>query len=123
MSDGDKVIHAFPMSELPENILAHESSKPNDSYYCGHPTVSCDDHTRTVSCVKCGAVLDAFNFVLTNARHIQQAWDNYRQAKAKVAELNETIGRLSKEEKRLRARVKNLQSKEGAFNVHGTDKL
>ena len=119
----DKVIHAFPQAaEMQENILVPESSR--SVYFCDHPKVACDQHTRIVTCVKCGATLDPFDFLFSNARHIQLAWDHHRQAMAKVSTLNESINKLSKEEKRLKGRVRTLQAKAGdSIDIRGTDKL
>lgn len=112
MSD-DKVVRAFPVAEIPENLLAIEPRGAGVPYFCAHESVSLNEHDRVVNCARCGATLDPFNFLLSNARTIQMAWQNYREAQRKVSELNERIAVLAKEEKRLRAQVKRLQDKTG----------
>ena len=119
MATDDKVVHAFPSADpLPENILQVERDKL--SYYCQHPSILLDEHTRSVQCAKCGHILDAFDFLRNNGLHIQRAWDNHRQAQARVTVLNESINTLAREEKRLKALVKRLQDKSGAkLDVRG----
>jgi hypothetical protein len=112
MSD-EKVIHAFPANELPENLMAIEPKPVGVPYFCDHPAVRLNEHNRTVNCAKCGASLDPFNFLRNEARTIQRAWENHRAAQQKVNELNARIEALTKEEKRLRAQVKRLQEKSG----------
>lgn len=119
MSD-EKVVHAFPVSEMPENTLTIEPRNPALPLYCEHLEVRLNAHERTIHCAKCGAALDPFNFVLSNAKTIQRAWDNYRAANLKVRDFDERITVLAKEEKRLRAQVKRLQDKSGeVISVRG----
>lgn len=113
MSEGRKVVHAFPGSDLPENPLQIEPRNSALPYHCEHGSVRLNEHDRAIHCAKCGAALDPFNFVLSNARTIQRAWDSYRAASKIIAELNDRIGTLKKEEKRLRAQVKRLSDKSG----------
>jgi hypothetical protein len=112
MSD-EKVIHAFPTSELPENVMAVEPRRAGDPYFCAHPAIRLNEHDRTVHCAKCGAALDPFNFLLHETKTIQRAWESHRHVTTKVNELNERVTVLAKEEKRLRAQVKRLQEKSG----------
>lgn len=112
MSD-EKVVHAFPVAELPENLMAIEPRSPGEPLFCDHPSVRLNAHERTVHCAKCNAALDPFNFLLNNAKTIQRAWDNYRAANQKVGELTDRVMGLTREEKRLRAVVKRLREKSG----------
>lgn len=117
MSD-DNVIHAFGKAdELPENLL---QVRRDPTMYCAHASILLDEHDRSVQCCKCGATLDAFDFLRLNGLHIQMAWQNYRQAKSHVEALNESVSKLQREEKRLKALVKRLQDKTGAkLDVRG----
>ena len=112
MSD-DKVIHAFPASELPENLMMVEPRRPSEPYFCEHPAIRLNEHDRTVHCAKCGAALDPFNFLLNEAKTIQRAWENHRHTANTVSELNARVDVLKKEEKRLRAQIKRLHEKSG----------
>lgn len=117
---GEKIIqHTFGKADaLPENILKVE--RGTDTCYCAHGSILLDEHLRQVQCAKCGAVLDAFDFLRGNGTHIQRAWNNYRQAQGQVAALNESIAKLAREEKRLKALIRRLQDKSGAkLDVRG----
>lgn len=107
----DKVVHAFPTSDLPENLMQIEPRKASAVFFCSHEAIRIDPHDRLVFCVRCDATLDPFNYLLKNADQIRTAWDNYKQAKLKVDDLHERIQVLSKEERRLKDRVKRLQDK------------
>lgn len=120
----DKVVHAFPAADLPENLLGIEQRPAGVPYFCTHEAVTLNEHDRAVNCARCGATLDPFNFLLSNARTIQMAWQNHRAASQKVAELNDRITVLTREEKRLRAQVKRLQDKMGGvINLRAGDGL
>lgn len=109
----EKVIHAFPANELPESVMKIDPKRPGEPYFCEHPAIRLNAHDRTVHCAKCSATLDPFNFLLSETKTIQRAWENHRQVSTKVSELNERVTMLAKEEKRLRAQVKRLQEKSG----------
>lgn len=107
----DKVVHAFPTSELPENLMEIEPRKAGAVFFCNHDAVRIDPHDRLVFCVRCDATLEPFNFLLKNAETIRMAWENYKQAKIKVSDLHERIQALTAEERRLKDRVKRLNEK------------
>jgi hypothetical protein len=107
----DKVVHAFPSAQLPENLITVEPRNPALPYHCDHPALRLDEHERTVHCAACTATLDPFNFLLNNARTLQTAWQNYRSTRTMVGELQERVTVLKKEEARLRSAVKRLQAK------------
>lgn len=108
-------VKPFPGSpDLPENNLQIEPRRP--SGWCSHEAVVLDEHTRTVHCANttCGATLDPFGFLLTNAHLIQRAWDRHREVARQASEIAERVSVLKKEEQRLRAMIKRLQDKTGA---------
>lgn len=112
MSDN---VTKFPgAGELPDNPL--QLAQPPIGF-CRHDAVVIDEHTRTITCSdpKCGAVLDAFDFLRTNARTVQMAWQRHRQVSQQAHEIAERVGVLKKEEQRLRAMLKRLQDKTGAI--------
>lgn len=117
----DKVIHAFPASEIPENLMQVEPRKAGAVFFCNHEAVRIDTHDRLVFCVRCDATLDPFNFLLKNAETIRMAWENYKQAKMKVTDLHERIESLTKEERRLKERVKRLQDKMPTIDLRGRE--
>lgn len=104
----------FPgAADLPENPL---QIAPRPLVWCNHQSIMLDQHTRSVHCadLKCGAVLDPFNYLMKNASTLQCAWQNYREVTRQVREVAERVGMLKKEEQRLRAMIKRLQEKSGA---------
>ena len=120
----DKVVHAFPGTELPENPITVEPRAAGVPLWCDHPAIRLDQHERSVHCAKCGATLDAFNFLLSNAMTLQQAWASHKSVTNMVREMNERVASLKKEEKRLRAQVKRLQEKAGdVLVVRGKTRL
>lgn len=121
----DNVVRAFPAAELPENLLAIEPRPTGVPYFCNHEAVTLNEHDRVVNCTKCGATLEPFNFLVSNAKTIQMAWFNYRDAQRKVSELNDRIAILKKEESRLRSQVKRLQEKTSSsvLDVRGKSTL
>lgn len=111
MSDN---VTQFPgAGDLPENPL---QLAPRNPGWCSHDSVILDEHARTVTCanLKCGAVLDPFNFLQSNAHTIQRAWASYKHVSAQAFEIAERVSVLKKEEQRLRGMVKRLQEKSGA---------
>lgn len=109
MSD-EKVIHAFrPADDLPACPIDVTSSSP--VYHCEHRSLQIDLHERTVRCDACGAMLDPFNYLARNGQSLQMAWRDYRSVRNRIKALNESIERLVREEKRLKAAVKRAKDK------------
>ena len=111
MSDN---VTTFPGGvELPENTMQVAPRQPG---WCQHTSIVLDEHTRSIQCAdpKCGATLDAFNYLLYNARSISHAWSSHRQVMQQANEVAQRVAVLKKEEQRLRAMVKRLQEKSGA---------
>lgn len=121
MSDN---VTAFPGGAgLPDNPMEVAPRQPG---WCSHEAVILDEHTRTVQCAntKCGATLDPFNFLLSNANTISRAWSSYRMVTGQANEVAARVSALKKEEQRLRAMVKRLQEKSGAvISVRGRETL
>lgn len=105
----DKVVHAF--QSLPENPLQIAKKPSGLPIYCRHDSIRIDKHDRVVNCAGCGATLDPFDFLLTSAAVIQQAWQRHKEVMHTVGELVERVDFLKKEEKRMRALVKRLEEK------------
>ena len=112
MIDDDKtnVIVAFPQGDIPENPIT-VAPRPYD--FCSHETIRIDAHARVVTCGKCKAVLDPFEYLLNNAQHLQSAWQSHHEVYRKAREIGERVHELKKEEQRLKSRVKTLENKTG----------
>lgn len=112
----------FPGTEpLPENDI---QLAPRLYNYCSHESIVLDEHARTVQCAnqRCGAILDPFGYLVSNAHSIQRAWQNHREVARKASETAGRVTLMLKEEQRLRSMVKRLQEKSGAVvTVRGTE--
>lgn len=120
MSDN---VATFPGSpDLPENNMQLAPRLPG---WCNHDSVVLDEHTRTMKCadVKCGATLDPFDYLRSNAHSIARAWNAHREVMRQANEVAERVSVLKKEEQRLRAMVKRLQEKSGAVVTVGRGRL
>lgn len=109
MSD-EKVIHAFKAPEdIPPCPMDVKSSSP--VYHCSHPSLEIDTHERSIRCTKCGAMLDPFDYLAKNGLSIQEAWRNHDLMRRRIREMHESIERLTKEEKRLKAAIRRAKEK------------
>lgn len=101
----------FPgTGDLPECPVSVE----RQTGYCEHPAIRLVEHDRAVICAKCGATLDAFEYLRGQAFAIRRGWELYRQVKYRVEELDKKREALVKDVKRLGAQVRRLKAKEPA---------
>ncbi len=109
MTDDRDNVRSLPTAgALPENPIEIEQQPFS---CCRHESILIDSHLRTIECKKCGASLDAFDYLLNDATNIQRAWQYHREVMARVDRLNESVTKLVREEKRLKASVRRLQEK------------
>jgi len=101
-------IRQFPGAEIPEQTLSVEREPFG---FCNHDKISLDSHARTVRCAKCDKVFDPFDFLKSEVRRLQDAWERHRDVRAKVTELNDRVEALKKEEARLKGRIKTARAK------------
>ena len=105
-------IRSLPGVEgIPECPMELVSSRSKQIYYCDHPSLIIDVHERSIRCAKCDAALDPFDYLERSGNQIQRAWDDYKAVRRRISDFNESIARLQREEKRLKALVKRLQDK------------
>jgi hypothetical protein len=108
-------ITQFPTKQpLPENPI---ELAPRPAFYCGHESVIVDEHSRTIQCanLKCGATLDAFDFVRTQSAMLARAWSRHKEVMRDAYDVADRVAKLKREEQRLRAMVKRLQEKSGSL--------
>ena len=90
---------------------------PPPLQFCDHPAVRLDDHSRSMECTQCGAVLDPFDFLRRNAMTLQRAWRDHKYVKGQLDELNKRVGELKKEERRIKARIATLKKRDASAVV------
>lgn len=97
------------MSEVPDHAPIFDGGARLDyGKFCVHASHRVNETQRTVKCAECGAALDPFQVVLQYARK-DRVRDDMR---AQVAELRGKLVELYKEEKRIKARVRNAKRKD-----------
>lgn len=98
------VIQAFgkkeDLGECPMTV------KRENYNFCQHERIEADTHSRVLIRHGCGATLDAFNFVLSQAKTMQRAWARYAHLQREAQELVGRVDALKKKEQRIKARVK-----------------
>ncbi|MDH1255062.1 hypothetical protein N5C67_20640 [Comamonas thiooxydans] len=104
----DTNIRQFPCNEIPEQTLSVKRQRYN---FCTHDKISLDEHSRTVKCAACDHVFDPFSFLKKEVQRLQIAWDDHKQVRQSLSELNERVDSLKKEEARLKARIKTAKAK------------
>lgn len=116
----DQNIVSFPgvPQELPEQTITLEKQPFN---ICQHTKISLDSHQRLVNCVRCGAVLDPFEYLAKNAVVLQRAWADHASVKRSLADMNDRVAALKKEEQRLKASVRRLKEKQPVIDTRGKD--
>lgn len=119
----DNVIHAFKGADLPEQTLVIEKPPAGRPFHCAHDSLRIDAHERTVSCAKCGQVLEPFDYLLSNAVVLQRAWQDHAYVKRDLGDMQDRVTELKKEEKRLRAQIKRLDGKVTVVDVRGKSTL
>lgn len=118
MIDRDDNVRTLPLAgELPPCPV---TIKPAPFGWCSHANLIIDEHQREIRCAKCSAVLDPFDYLRQSGAQIQRAWADFKFTRTRIDELNTSVDKLRKEEKRLKAAVKRLQSKPGlTLNTRG----
>lgn len=106
---------------IPECPMELISTRSKQIYHCEHPSLIIDVHERSIRCAKCDAALDPFDYLARSGQQIQRAWADYKSVRSRISDFNESIVRLQREEKRLKALVKRLQDKSATkLDVRGS---
>lgn len=113
----EKIVQLPGTTPLPENPIQIAERSYN---LCRHDLITLDEHDRSVRCSTCGQVFDPFSFLKGNAALIQQAWSRHKEVMRKVEEKHASLESLTKEERRLKERVKRLKEKaEPGIDIRG----
>jgi hypothetical protein len=101
----DKIIRAFPSKEVPDCPVSFDDRHHS---FCEHPAINLNTHDRLITCSKCGATLDPFAYLVSEAIAIRRGWDRYRQVQHMIAERQQQLADLDREKKRLQGQVRRL---------------
>lgn len=117
---GDNIRSLPGVEGIPECPMDVVSSRDKKVYYCEHPSLIIDVHERSIRCARCDASLDPFDYLASTGQQIQRMWADYKSVRSRINDFNESIARLQKEEKRMKALVKRLQDKSASkLDVRG----
>ena len=109
----DNIIHAFPAKVLPDCPVDVE----RPSVWCLHPAITIVEHDRLVICSKCGAAIDPYEYLRSQALAIRRGWDAYRMVMHQEKQKRDQVEQLDKVRKRLAAQVKRLQAQAPGVSV------
>lgn len=86
-------------------------------YRCHHASVLVDDHLRQLTCRRCGAVVDAFDWIDDRAKGESKIEWELRSLRREITEHREGLEKLKREEVNCRARIKTAQFRLNDVNL------
>jgi hypothetical protein len=99
-------------ADIKEMLNLVKADKPEHApYRCGHVNVLVDEHLRQLSCRRCGAVVDAFDWINARAEGEQKIDWELKSLRREVVEHREGLEKLKREELNTRNRIKNAEGK------------
>lgn len=84
---------------------------------CHHDAVEVSEHERKVTCRKCGAVVDAFDYLLSLAKGETKLDWELRLLRGEIKQHREGLEKLKREEVNCRARIKTSQFRLNDINL------
>ncbi|HFI5333997.1 TPA: hypothetical protein ACGQS5_001656 [Serratia liquefaciens] len=91
--------------------LVEEEKPKNLPYRCTHMQLLVDDHHRMLTCRRCGAVVDAFDWINAVTKGETKLDWELRVLRGEIKQHREGLEKLKKEEVNTRARIRNAQFK------------
>jgi len=105
-------------SDIKEKLNLVKADKPKDApYRCDHVNILVDDFLRQLTCRRCGAVVDAFDWI--NARASGEAkieWE-LKSLRQEIKDHREGLEKVKREEVNCRARIKTAQFRLNELNI------
>lgn len=99
-------------ADIKEKLNLVKADKPEHApYRCDHVNVLVDDHLRQLTCRRCGAVVDAFDWINARAEGEQKIEWELKSLRREVVEHREGLENLKREELNTRNRIKNAEAK------------
>lgn len=98
-----------------------EAPPPKDKpRHCEHVNVLVDEHLRQLTCRRCGAVVDAFDWINARAKGESKVDWELKSLRQEVTDHRLGLERLKREELNCRARIKTAQFKLNDTNTEIT---
>lgn len=91
--------------------LVEEEKPKNLPYRCTHMNLLVDDHHRMLTCRRCGAVVDAFDWINAVTKGETKVDWELRGLRREITDHRQGLEKLKKEEVNTRARIRNAQFK------------
>lgn len=99
-------------ADIKEMLNLVKADKPEHApYRCGHVNVLVDERLRQLTCRRCGAVVDAFDWINARAEGEQKIEWELKSLRREVVEHREGLENLKREELNTRNRIKNAEGK------------
>ena len=99
-------------ADIKEKLNLVKADKPEHApYRCSHVNVLVDAHLRQLTCRRCGAVVDAFDWINARAEGEQKIEWELKSLRREVVEHREGLEKLKREELNTRNRIKNAEGK------------
>lgn len=98
-----------------------EAEKPKDvPYRCPHVNVLVDEHYRQLTCRRCSAVVDPFDWINDRAKGETKVDWELKSLRQEIKDHREGLEKLKREEVNCRARIKTAQFKLNDTNTEIT---
>lgn len=86
-------------------------------YRCHHANVLVDEHLRQLTCRRCGAVVDAFDWINDRAKGESKVEWELKSLRREITEHRQGLEKLKREEVNCKARIKTAQFKLNDINT------
>lgn len=97
--------------------FVREPKPANLPRHCGHIGILVDDHYRTLTCRRCGAVVDAFDWISKVTDGEDKVDWELKSLRQEIKDHREGLEKLKREEVNCRARIKTAQFKLNDTNM------
>ncbi len=97
--------------------FVREPKPANLPRHCSHMGISVDDHLRMLTCRRCGAVVDAFDWISKVTDGEDKVDWELKSLRQEIKDHREGLEKLKREEVNCRARIKTAQFKLNDINM------
>ncbi|MDI9766464.1 hypothetical protein QM327_07820 [Pantoea dispersa] len=110
-------------SDIREMRNLVEAEKPEGvPHNCAHVNVLVDEHGRALTCRRCGAVVDPFDWMLARAKGETRIEWELKSLRAEITNHREGLEKLKREEVNCKGRVRTAQFKLNDINMEIANK-